>query len=47
MFLLRGLSILLLANIVFGESVLELTDIDFATKTAQHETVLVMFYAPW
>lgn len=27
--------------------VLELTDIDFSSQVAEHETVLVMFYAPW
>ncbi|CAH1980493.1 unnamed protein product [Acanthoscelides obtectus] len=29
------------------EDVLELTDSDFESKLAQHETALVMFYAPW
>ncbi|KAL3289630.1 hypothetical protein HHI36_023040 [Cryptolaemus montrouzieri] len=29
------------------EDVLELGDSDFATKLAEHETALVMFYAPW
>lgn len=27
--------------------VLELTDDDFSTRVSEHETVLVMFYAPW
>lgn len=27
--------------------VVELTDNDFSTKIAEHDTVLVMFYAPW
>jgi protein disulfide isomerase family A protein 3 len=27
--------------------VVELTDDDFSTRIAEHETVLVMFYAPW
>ncbi|XP_052738487.1 protein disulfide-isomerase A3 [Bicyclus anynana] len=29
------------------EDVLELTDSDFSTVIAQHDTALVMFYAPW
>jgi hypothetical protein len=27
--------------------VVELTDDDFSTRISEHETVLVMFYAPW
>ena len=27
--------------------VMELSDDDFSTRIAGHETVLVMFYAPW
>lgn len=29
------------------EDVLELTDSDFSSTISQHETALVMFYAPW
>lgn len=29
------------------EDVLQLTDEDFNSKLSQHDTVLVMFYAPW
>jgi len=29
------------------QDVLELGDDDFATTLKQHETTLVMFYAPW
>lgn len=29
------------------EDVLDLVDSDFASKLGQHETTLVMFYAPW
>lgn len=29
------------------EDVLELTDSDFESAIAQHDTALVMFYAPW
>lgn len=27
--------------------VIELSDDDFSTRITEHETVLVMFYAPW
>lgn len=27
--------------------VIDLTDSDFSTRIGEHETVLVMFYAPW
>lgn len=29
------------------EDVLDLTDSDFTAVIGQHDTVLVMFYAPW
>lgn len=29
------------------EDVLDLTDNDFESRLAEHETALVMFYAPW
>lgn len=29
------------------EDVLEFGDSDFPSRIAQHETALVMFYAPW
>ena len=42
---------LLLISIVFtnvlGEAVIELTDSDFESAVGEHDTVLVMFYAPW
>lgn len=30
-----------------GKDVLDLTDDDFATRIAENDVVLVMFYAPW
>uniref|UniRef100_A0A1B6CLZ3 Protein disulfide-isomerase n=1 Tax=Clastoptera arizonana TaxID=38151 RepID=A0A1B6CLZ3_9HEMI len=47
MFLLRAICMLFLANVVLSESVLELTDNDFSSITSQHETMLIMFFAPW
>lgn len=35
------------AFVIAGDGVLELTDSDFKDQIAEHETVLVMFYAPW
>jgi len=32
---------------VLGEAVLDLTDSDFESVLGEHDTVLVMFYAPW
>lgn len=29
------------------EDVLDLTDSDFSTLVSEHDTALVMFYAPW
>lgn len=37
----------LFANSLFASDVLELGDDDFATRVAEAETTLVMFYAPW
>lgn len=45
LFFLELFSLITLA--LAGNNVLELTDNDFAEKTAAYETVLVMFYAPW
>lgn len=36
-----------LLHLAWGDSVLELTDQDFTSRIAEHETILVMFYAPW
>lgn len=41
------LAILISAVFANEEDVLELTDDDFTSRIAEHETVLVMFYAPW
>ncbi|XP_047117326.1 protein disulfide-isomerase A3 [Schistocerca piceifrons] len=47
--MLRYLLLLALACAVLAteEDVLELTDEDFSTRVQEHETMLVMFYAPW
>lgn len=36
-----------LTAVALGESVLEWGDSEFETVISQHETALVMFYAPW
>lgn len=44
------LHIFLLALVLssaLGDDVLELTDSDFEDGVLEHDTVLVMFYAPW
>lgn len=43
------LTIFSLPILILGseDDVLELTDDDFSTRISEHETVLVMFYAPW
>lgn len=50
--MLGSLKILLFLGLIYlskatEEDVLELTDADFSSAIAQHETALVMFYAPW
>lgn len=42
-----GYFILALLNLISADSVLELTDQDFKSRVEEHETILVMFYAPW
>lgn len=37
----------LVAGCVVADDVLQLNDADFDSKTASHDTVLVMFFAPW
>lgn len=37
----------LYATCCFASDVLELGDDEFATRVAETETTLVMFYAPW
>lgn len=41
--LLLGLA----AAAVVADDVMQFNDADFDGKTASHDTVLVMFYAPW
>ncbi|XP_076105172.1 protein disulfide-isomerase A3-like [Mytilus galloprovincialis] len=41
------LCILSLTAIALASDVLEFTDSDFATKAAQHDLILVEFFAPW
>ena len=38
---------LLALSLAAEQDVLEFADTDFVTKISDHETVLVMFYAPW
>lgn len=50
--MLGSLKIALLLGIIYlcraaEEDVLDLTDSDFSTVLPQHDTALVMFYAPW
>ncbi|CAB3256310.1 unnamed protein product [Arctia plantaginis] len=50
--MMGSLKIVLLLGVIYlckaaEEDVLELTDSDFSTVLAQHDTALVMFYAPW
>uniref|UniRef100_A0A1B6EMG6 Protein disulfide-isomerase n=1 Tax=Cuerna arida TaxID=1464854 RepID=A0A1B6EMG6_9HEMI len=42
-----GIILLVGFNLVYADSVLDLTDQDFSSRIAEQETVLVMFYAPW
>lgn len=36
-----------LSAVVLGDAVLEWGDTDFSTAVTEHDTALVMFYAPW
>lgn len=50
--MLGSLKLVFLLGVIYlckaaEEDVLDLTDSDFSTVIAQHETALVMFYAPW
>ncbi|VVC95232.1 unnamed protein product [Leptidea sinapis] len=50
--MIGSLKLVLLLSLIYlckasEEDVLELTDADFESVIAQHETALVMFYAPW
>lgn len=42
-----ALTVSALSAVALGDSVLDWGDSDFSTAVAQHDTVLVMFYAPW
>lgn len=43
-FWLLSLAIL---HLTYADGVLDLSDQDFASRVEEHETILVMFYAPW
>lgn len=50
--MLGSLKIVLLLGVIYlcraaEEDVLDLTDSDFSSVLGQHDTALVMFYAPW
>ena len=45
--MLKLLLISIAVTNVLGETVIELTDSDFESGVSEHDTVLVMFYAPW
>lgn len=50
--MLGSIKIVLLLGVIYlcraaEEDVLDLTDSDFASTLGQHDTALVMFYAPW
>lgn len=49
MFLFNALTLSLLLAVCFAgeQDVADYTDSDFSSKIAEHEMVLVMFYAPW
>lgn len=36
-----------LLSLASGSDVLEFTDADFASKVADHDLILVEFFAPW
>lgn len=50
--MLGSLKLVLFLGVIYlckaaEEDVLELTDSDFSSAISQHDTALVMFYAPW
>lgn len=50
--MLGSIKVVLLLGVIYlcraaEEDVLDLSDSDFASTLAQHDTALVMFYAPW
>lgn len=49
MLLITAFCLFLFLSASYGaeQDVLEFSDSDFSTKIAEHETLLVMFYAPW
>lgn len=49
MYLFRVLTICLIfyTSVAKEEDVLDFEDSDFDSKISEHETALVMFYAPW
>ena len=49
MYVFKGtfLCSLICLSLATENNVMELSDDDFSTRIAGHETVLVMFYAPW
>lgn len=40
-------AVLAFVTATLASDVLELTDSDFSTKVAEHELILVEFFAPW
>lgn len=50
--MMGSLKIVLFLGVIYlckaaEEDVLDLTDADFSSVISQHDTALVMFYAPW
>ena len=45
--MLKLFVILSIISYALGDAVIELGDSDFDSGVAEHDTILVMFYAPW